>query len=49
MIDTDTKGDPPQKKWKNPRNKLKDKNLKVCELALDDLGLISCFLSQVFL
>ena len=30
----------PTKSWKHLRNKLKDKNLKVCELALDDLGLV---------
>lgn len=29
----------PAKNWKHIRNKLKDKNLKVCELALEELGL----------
>lgn len=29
----------PAKSWKHLRNELKDKNLKVCELALNELGL----------
>lgn len=30
----------PDKNWKDIRNKLKDKNFKVCELALEELGLL---------